>query len=109
MLLERLVVELCGVPRAARDAARPSDVGSTAVRGGGRLLGDAGREARLVAAGGVAVNQALARHLVDERDRLAQRVLHVVGVPASMAARMSRSALRSRVRSCRLCSRRLTF
>ncbi len=39
---------------------------------------DTCRQARLVAAGGVAVNQALAGHLVDERDRLAERVLHLV-------------------------------
>src|SRR4051812_19249787 len=38
----------------------------------GRFTGDAGRQARLVAAGGVPVNNALARHLVDERDGLLQ-------------------------------------
>ena len=36
---------------------------------------DAGRQPRLVPAGGVAMNHALAGHLVDERDRLRERAL----------------------------------
>ncbi len=43
-----------------------------------RLPADTRRKAGLVASGRVAVNQALARHLVDKRDRLTERVFHVV-------------------------------
>ena len=63
------VVELCAGKRARRRVRRPR----RSTRPLWTRRGDAGRQPRLVAAGGVAVNDALARHLVDERDRLFQR------------------------------------
>ena len=41
---------------------------------------DAGRQARLIPACGVAMNDTLARHLVDERDRLLQSALGSINI-----------------------------
>ena len=75
--------------------------------GGGGL--DAGGQPRLVAPGGVAVDDALAGHLVDQRLVAAEQRLGVVDLAASSAARMAFRPVRSFERSSRLCSRRLTF
>ena len=75
VLLERLVVELC----------------STARHGSAR---DVRRQPRLVAAGGVAVDDALGGHLVHDRHGLAQRRLgrvHVLAVERG-ADRLERRA-----------------
>ena len=77
--------------------------------GGCRAPGNPPRESRLVATGGVSVNQAFGGHLVDHRDGLPKGGRDVLGSPLSMAVRMSRRAPRSLVRSWRLWSRRLTF
>src|SRR5438309_9004349 len=64
----------CVPERARRDSPRRA-IRRVERRGlrGFRLAGQAGRQPRLVAAGGVAMDDALARHLVDERDCLLQR------------------------------------
>ena len=74
VLLERLVVELCGPPSPEAPAARPP------LRGRCGALRHPLGQARLVARGGVAVDDLLAGHLVDERDRVAQRVLDLRGI-----------------------------
>ena len=95
ILLERLVVELCAGEAAGAGAETRSAACAASRR----------RQARLVAAGGVAVNDALARHLVDERDGLLQRVLRGGQIVAVDGRADVLSALRSRERNWRLCSR----
>ena len=92
ILLERLVVELCAGKRAGYREGRDR-LGRFGARREPR------REPRLVAAGGVAVDDALARHPVDERDRLLQGRLAPARSLPSIAVRMLLSALRSRERS----------
>ena len=80
VLIERLIVELCAGKRAAgRVSVRLGRRTGSAKR---RLAGDAGGQARLVAAGRVPVNNALAGHLVDERDGLLQSALRARQVVA---------------------------
>ena len=108
VLLERLVVELCGRGRMltavghsrCRTLRRAADGGFLAT----------GRQARLVAGRGVAVDELLAGHLVDERDRcLRSASFTFAGSPESIAARMARSAPRRRVRTAGCARARLTF
>ena len=72
------------------------------------LLGDPGRETGLVAGGGVAVDDALGGHLVDERLRTASGRLRrgLVGAADGLAELLR--PVRSFERSCRLASRRLS-
>jgi hypothetical protein len=70
VLLERLVVELCA-SRRQRGADRLCGL---------RAVGEAGRDAGLVAGGRVAMNDALACHAIDQRDGLTERRLRACEV-----------------------------